>query len=51
MSHARALSSFNTVGLRRHYDYAQLFEHLYKENSLDVCVLLSQKSTLETSST
>ena len=31
VSHARALSSFNTVGLRRHYDYAQLFEHFMKK--------------------
>lgn len=31
VSHARALWSFNTVGLHRHHDYAQLFEHFIKK--------------------
>ena len=34
VSHARALSSFNTVGLRPHYDYVQLFEHFIKKINL-----------------
>lgn len=34
VSYARALSSFNTVGFRRHYDYVQLFEHFVKKINL-----------------
>lgn len=43
VSHARALSSFNTVGLHRHHDYAQLFEHFIKKFTRYLCIVESEK--------